>query len=82
MARRKSNLDPSLFPFMSVLCALIGVLQLSIVAILSTPAVEVGKRYAASETPRPPQAGAPDANEKGIDEMTYEELEADLILQR
>ena len=66
--RRPAELELSTFPFLSVLCAVIGVLMLIMIVIMATRVIgsEAWPPTAESITP---QADAP-----GIDEATYEDL--------
>jgi hypothetical protein len=68
-----------MFPFLSVLCTVIGVLVLFIVLILSTRVIEQDELYRKTEAhQRRPTPGAPDAVEQGIDPATYDQLSAEL----
>jgi len=49
MSRRREKIDVSMFPFLSVLCAVIGVMVLFIVLIFSTRVIEVEERYKEKE---------------------------------
>jgi hypothetical protein len=68
-----------MFPSLSVLCAVIGVMVLFIVLILSTRVVESDERYRAKKnSPKQAVAGTPDADIEGIDSDTYRDLEQQL----
>ncbi len=79
MPRRTNRIEISLFPFLSVLCAVIGVLVLFIVLVLSTRVV-VQEEYfqRREEHSRQPRLGRPEALEEGIDAATYETLREEL----
>lgn len=79
MPRRTNRIEISLFPFLSVLCAVIGVLVLFIVLVLSTRVV-VQEEYfqRREEHTRQPRVGRPDAMEEGIDAATFETLQEEL----
>jgi hypothetical protein len=79
MRRRRSKIDISLFPFLSVLCAVIGVLVLFIVLVLSTRVVVEDERYQRTEAHRrQPRPGQPQALEQGIDPDTFAALEGEV----
>jgi hypothetical protein len=76
MARKRTSLDVSLFPFLSVLCSVIGVLVLFIVMVLSTRvvAIEEERFQETEEYKHKPLPGKPGALEEGIDEASFKEL--------
>ena len=79
MTRRRTKVEVTLFPFLSVLCTVIGVLVLFIVLILSTRVVEQDELYRRTEEHRREvSVGSRDAVEQGIDAATYRELESEL----
>ncbi len=80
MARRKRNhVQVSMFPFLSVLCTVIGVLVLFIVLILSTRVVVEDEKFRATqEHQRKPRPGRENVIEEGIDPQTRALLEAEL----
>lgn len=89
MPRRRTNPEISLFPFLSVLCSVIGVLLLFIVLVLSTRVIAEEERYEETrDYQRPRGPGMADAVEGGIDQHSFAELEAeakrltDLLQQR
>lgn len=62
-----------MFPFLSVLCSVIGVLMLFMMIVISTRVIE------ADEAPPPPELEAGDLGvEEGIDAKTYERLEREI----
>lgn len=71
MARRDSKIAVDLFPFLSVLCCMIGVLMWYIVGILSTRVIEAEDDVRASA--KQTQGIGPNGEEQ-IDEATYQEL--------
>ena len=60
-----------MFPFLSVLCAVIGIFMLFILMIMSTRVIEAGPTGRHNDTRDP----APRGGEPGIDEATYRDLE-------
>jgi hypothetical protein len=79
VARRRTHPDISLFPFLSVLCSVIGVLLLFIVLVLSTRVIAEEERYEETlEYRRPRAPGMADALEGGIDQRSFAELEAEI----
>lgn len=79
MARPRSKTDVSLFPFISVLCAVIGVLVLFIVLILSTRVIVEEQRYEETEAyQRRPHPGRSNADESGVNQEIFAELEKEL----
>ena len=79
MTRRRSQVEVSLFPFLSVLCTVIGVLVLFIVLILSTRVVEEDERFRrVAAHNRKPKPGREHVLEQGIDPQTFAALEAEL----
>lgn len=79
MPVRKSKIDVSMFPFLSVLCSVIGILVLFIVLVLSTRVVVESEKYQRTkEYDRRPVPGTPGALQEGVDPAAYERLEADL----
>jgi len=79
MGRRRTHVEVSMFPFLSVLCTVIGVLVLFIVLIMSTRVLQQDELHQKVEAhERRPQPGSPDAVEQGIDPATYSALEAEL----
>ncbi len=80
MARRKrSQVEVSMFPFLSVLCTVIGVLVLFIVLILSTRVVVEDEKFRATEEhKRKLRPGREDVIEEGIDPQDHALLEAEL----
>jgi hypothetical protein len=73
MRRRNTKIDVTMFPFLSVLCGLIGVLVLFLVNVLTTRVME-----AQDPGPPPPppvkQHGTVDG-EEGLDSEQYEQLQ-------
>jgi hypothetical protein len=68
-----------MFPFLSVLCTVIGVLVLFIVLILSTRVIEQEELVRKTEAhQRRPTPGDPSAVEQGIDPATFDQLAAEL----
>lgn len=79
MRRSDSSPSISMFPFLSVLCTVIGVLVLFIVLVLSTRVVQEEELVRRTEAhDRRPRPGAPEAVEQGVSPETYEQLEAGL----
>lgn len=79
MPRRRTYAEISLFPFLSVLCSVIGVLVLFVVLVLGTRVIAVEERYQQTEDhQRKPQPGRPKAIEEGIDEQSLKELQAEV----
>ena len=78
MARSREETKVNLFPFLSVLCAVIGVMILFIVLTLGTRVVQQEQKYAAlQEGISTPQPGKPDVLTEGIDQRNYQKLDAD-----
>lgn len=68
-----------MFPFLSVLCCVIGILILFIVLVLSTRVVVEEEKYKEIEAHRREQrSGKPDVLAEGIDPATYRALEDEL----
>jgi hypothetical protein len=83
MAHRRNHVEVSMFPFLSVLCAVIGVLVLFIVLVLSTRVVqqdELVRKVEEHQRKRVP--GERDAVEQGIDNASYQELQTQLQRSR
>ena len=79
MRRQRSKIEVSLFPFLSVLCTVIGVLILFIVLVLSTRVVVEDERYQQTETQLgQAQAGQPQSPRHGIDAESFAALEREL----
>jgi hypothetical protein len=79
MPRRRSKTDVSMFPFLSVLCCVIGILILFIVLVLSTRVVVEEEKYKEIEAhQRKQRSGKPDVLAEGIDPVTYRALEGEL----
>lgn len=79
MPRTRGKVEVSLFPFLSVLCCMIGVFMLFLVAILSTRVIDAeGKEV---PPPPPPDHVGKTANDnpESIDADTYRALEQRLI---
>lgn len=70
MAKRDSKITVDLFPFLSVLCCMIGVLMLYIVAILSTRVIEAEDAIQRGRA----SAGTAGPGEDEVDEETYTQL--------
>ena len=80
MVRRRDKVEVTMFPFLSVLCSVIGVLVLFIVLILSTRVVVEDQRYRRTDAyERVPSPGRPDVVQQGIDPTSYAALEAELL---
>ena len=79
MTRRRSQVEISMFPFLSVLCTVIGVLVLFIVLILSTRVVAENEKYQFTEEhTREVKAGREDVTWEGVDPEFYAAIEAEL----
>lgn len=79
MARRRGKTETSMFPFLSVLCTVIGVMVLFIVLIMSTRVISADKRFRPKkDSPDRASPGLPDALAEGIDERTFRSLEQEL----
>src|SRR5690349_13921781 len=73
MARRDSKIVVDLFPFLSVLCCMIGVMLLMITVILGTRVLDA---EGIKPPPYPVRTGGPSGDgEEQVDEKTYAELE-------
>ena len=79
MARRRTHVEVSMFPFLSVLCTVIGVLVLFIVLILSTRVVVEDERYQVTEEhKRKVKPGRENVLDEGIDPEFFTAMEAEL----
>ncbi|HUG92360.1 MAG TPA: hypothetical protein VML55_16090 [Planctomycetaceae bacterium] len=71
MPRPRSQLGFDMFPFLSVLCSVIGVLMLLIAMVAST-------RVLQAQAELPPEPPKPQGVEDGVDDATYRRLEAEM----
>lgn len=74
MARRDTKIAVDIFPFLSVLCCMIGVLMLYIVAILSTRVIEAEDVARDSSQRARKTDGQEGTDEDQVDEETYAQL--------
>jgi len=73
MARHRSELEVSMFPFLSVLCSIIGVLMLLMLTIMVTRVIE-----AEDVPPVAEPAGKRTGKRDSLDNERYEQLQAQL----
>jgi hypothetical protein len=78
--RRNTKLEVSMFPFLSVLCTVIGVLMLLIVMVVSSRAERVEPERGQSPPPALPPVEATVSHESGLDDQQYQQI-MDQILQ-
>ena len=71
MRRKKTTLNVDMFPFLSVLCSVIGVLMLFMMMIISTRVIEAEERKPVP----PPEPEGQVGVEDGIDKETHRRLE-------
>lgn len=82
MPRGRGKVEVSLFPFLSVLCCMIGVFMLFLVAILSTRVIDAQEEEARQPPPRPREqkhGNAAETDPDSIDAESYRLLEQRLI---
>lgn len=73
MSRRRSEIEFSMFPFLSVLCAVIGILMLLLIAVMSTRVIALD----ASLWPEESSTGS-ETRSAGMSEEQYEALSAEV----
>jgi hypothetical protein len=78
-SRRQSKVECSMFPFLSVLCTLIGVLMLFMLLVVTTRAVDIQESRAEAvpppPAPPPPPPKRHDPESTGVSEETFQRLE-------
>src|SRR5690242_14783413 len=71
MPRRVSRIDINMFPFLSVLCSIIGVLMLFILMIL-------GNRVIGSDQPEPVAAPQGEGQQGGVSDEELKQLQIEI----